>query len=212
MHTKADLITNLIRQAMSIIKKPTRAVILGGLFLVIPVILIIILVGHAVEIIGPLGKKVSSVLGIHSIFGAATLTVVCVFIILFFCYLAGMLIQFGFVQQWGKKMEQQLFLIVPSLQVLKYRLIDENQAAVKDTWKAILLRDGDFYLLAFITDEGDDKYMSVFIPDAPNMGGGEIRFLEKALCEYEPISMKIAMNALNSFGASGRPWDHIAKK
>ncbi|WP_330442650.1 hypothetical protein [Flavobacterium sp. C4GT6] len=196
---------------MSIIKKPTRAVILGGLFLVIPLVLILIIINHAIQILIPLGQKISDGLNIHSVFGAATLTVICVLLIIFLCYVAGMLIQIGLVRQWGKKMEQQLFLVVPSLQVLKYRLIDENRAGVEGAWKAILLKDGDFYLLAFITDKGDDKFMSVFIPDAPNMGGGEIRFVEKATCEYEPISMHVAMSALNSFGANGRPWKHIKK-
>ncbi|MFL9837137.1 hypothetical protein ABS768_06485 [Flavobacterium sp. ST-75] len=196
---------------MSIIKKPTRAVILGGLFLVIPLVLILIIINHAIQILIPLGQKISDVLNIHSVFGAATLTVICVLLIIFLCYVAGMLIQIGLVRQWGKKMEQQLFLIVPSLQVLKYKLIDENRAGLEGAWKAILLKDGDFYLLAFITDEGDDKFMSVFIPDAPNMGGGEIRFVEKSSCEYQPISMHVAMSTLNSFGATGRPWEHIKK-
>jgi len=96
--------------------------------------------------------------------------------------------------------------------VLKYRLIDEDKTIVDSVWRAILVRDGDFFLLGFVTDEGEDRFMSVFIPDAPNMGGGEIRFFEKHVCEYYPISMKNAMNALNTFGAKGKPWQFIENK
>ncbi len=202
-------VINLNTALMSFFKKSTQAVILGGIFLVIPVVLIIIVIKHALQLVRPVGKDVMATLNIHSVFGVATLTIVSLIIITLFCYVAGLLIQVGLVKQWSKKMEQHLFLIVPSLQVLKYRLIDENTTPAGTVWKAIMIRDGDFFLLGFITDEGDDKFMSVLIPDAPNMGGGEIRFIEKATSEYYPISMKSAMNTLNTFGAVGRPWEVI---
>lgn len=194
---------------MSFLKKSTQAVIIGGIFLVIPIVLIIIIIKHAVQLVGPVGKNVMLMLNIHSVFGAATLTIVCLLIIIFFCYLAGLFIRVGLVKQWSMKMEQHLFLFVPSLQVFKYRLLDEEKAPAGTVWKAIIIRDGDFFLLGFITDEGDDKFMSVLIPDAPSMGGGEIRFIDKSDCEYYPITMKTAMNTLNSFGANGRPWKAI---
>ena len=194
---------------MSIIKKPTRALLVGGLFLIIPIIILVILGKHAFAILTPLGRKIEQGLGITSLFGEATITIICLLLLLLFCYIAGMLLEVGLVSQWGRRMEEKLFLFVPSLQILKYRILGEEDAS-KSSWTAVLLHEENHYTLAFITNALTEDFLSIFIPESPHMDSGEIRFMKKEECVYTVVSMKAAMNAVISFGRDGKAWQSLA--
>ncbi|ETN94199.1 Uncharacterized membrane protein [Zhouia amylolytica] len=196
---------------MSVYKRPSRALILGGLFFVIPLIIFIFLINNAIHLLLPIGRKLIDLLNIHTIFGAATLTIVSVLLLLGLCYISGLLLEMGVVHQWSQKMEERLFTIFPSLQMLKYRLLDEEQDLTKDHWKAILLKEDQSYILAFITNETENGFLSLYIPDAPKMDAGEIRYLNKENCEFISIPMQNAMKALNTFGRDGELPSHIKK-
>ncbi|MDG3584044.1 hypothetical protein [Galbibacter pacificus] len=187
---------------MKIFNRSTNAVIIGGVFFLTPLLILIILISHALKLLFPIGRKLVDLLSIHSLFGAATVTIITVFILLLICYISGFLVQKGLVNDWGQKMEDRLFLLFPSMQMLKYRLLGDKPKAKhkrSENWKAILLQEELYYRVAFIT-ETKDNYYSIFIPDAPKLDAGEVRFFLIKNCRYIPISMKEAMKALNSFG------------
>ncbi|QLE00692.1 hypothetical protein HX109_03610 [Galbibacter sp. BG1] len=197
---------------MKFFNKSTNAVILGGIFFLIPLLLIILLITHALQLLLPIGRKIVELLHIHSLFGAATVTIVTILIIVLVCYLSGFLVQKGLVNDWGQKVEDKLFLFFPSLQILKYRLLGDklSQNNDSDNWKAILLKEDVYYRIAFIISEEKDV-LNIFIPDAPRMDAGEIRHFKMKDCEYVTISMKDAMNSLNSFGRDGQMGKYIGK-
>ncbi|MCM5662695.1 hypothetical protein [Galbibacter mesophilus] len=194
---------------MKFFNKSTNAIILGGIFFLIPLLVIILLVTHALQLLLPVGREIVKVLGIHSIFGAATVTIITLLFIILICYFAGFLVKKGLVNSWGQKVEDKLFLLLPSLQILKYRLLGDNPIKKDDdNWKAILLKEDIYHRIAFIIAE-NDGFLSIFIPDAPRMDAGEIRYFSSETCEYTPIAMKDAMNALNSFGRDGNLQNYI---
>ncbi|MEL4306642.1 hypothetical protein [Joostella sp. CR20] len=196
---------------MKIFNKSTNAIILGGIFFLIPLLLFIVLITHAIQLAMPLGRKLVEVFHIHSVFGAATVTIFTIAILVFICYLSGYLVQKGLVNDWGQKVEDKLFLFFPSLQILKYRLLgDKPVQESDDNWKSILLKEDNFYRIAFITSF-EKGFYSIFVPDAPRMDAGEIRFIAETEITFIPISMKDAMNSLNSFGRDGALEKYMVK-
>jgi uncharacterized membrane protein len=186
---------------MRILNKPTRSLVIGGLFFIIPVIIIIALGKEAIGILRPLGQTISHTLGVSTVFGKATISVICVLLLLFLCYLAGLLLKIGMVSDWGDKIEEKIFLFLPQLQIIKYRLTGED--AMQSVWTPILLKDEQFYVLVFVTSSLDEEVISIYIPESPKLDSGEIRFVRKADCEYHIITMKQAMDAVISFGKRG---------
>lgn len=194
---------------MSFVKKPTQAVIFGGLFFIIPFIILIFVIKMALKLLKPFGGKIDQYLGIHTILGEAAITIISLILLLFICYVAGLLLQRGLVKDWGGHVEEKLFLFFPSLQVLKYRLLGEEYGA-QSKWTGILLKEDDHYTLAFITNPITEPYLSIFIPEIPKMDAGEIRYMKKGECVYHTITMHSAMNAVISFGAKGNAWSVLA--
>jgi hypothetical protein len=186
---------------MSVLKKSTKSLIVGGVFLILPLLLIIMLGGKGVQILLPVGKKIVAYFHLSTLLGAAAVTVVCILLILLLCYAGGLLLAKGFGIKWSRSMEEKMFLVSPGLQMLKYRLLGDYPNPLYDRWEAVLLKDESAYNIAFITGRLEYGYLSIYIPDAPRMDAGEIRYVKESETDYLQISMKQAMDAINSFGA-----------
>lgn len=186
---------------MSILSAPTKSVILGGLFLIVPLIVMIIIGKNAIEILSPLGKNIGHRIGVSSVFGKATLSIICLFLLFFFCYLAGLLLRYSMVSKFGDSVEEKIFLFFPQLQILKYKIAGES--SMKSVWTPILMKEESHYVLVFVTCGLDEPVLSIFVPECPRLDSGEIRFMKNEDCVYEQISMKQAMDAVLSFGKKG---------
>lgn len=195
---------------MSILSAPTKSVIMGGLFLVVPLIVMIIIGKNAIEILSPLGKNIGHRIGVSSIFGKATLTIICLLLLLFFCYLAGLLLRYSMVSKFGDSVEEKIYLFFPQLQILKYKIAGES--SMKSVWTPILMKEENHYVLVFVTCSLDEPVLSIFVPECPRLDSGEIRYMKKEDCVYELISMKQAMDAVVSFGKKGNLKKEIERR
>ncbi|WP_228850389.1 DUF502 domain-containing protein [Aegicerativicinus sediminis] len=181
-----------------------RPLVIGGLFFLIPILLFIFLIRHTLAILKPMVSKFLVFLDIQTVIGAYTVTILTVFVLILIAYISGVLIKKGIIHNWNNDIENQLFMLFPSLQMMKYKYLkEEDQLGNNNYWKAILLKEDTYYVIAFITHKDETGNISVLIPDAPRMGGGEIRYYKDSECIYIPISMQAAMRALNSFGNKG---------
>jgi uncharacterized membrane protein len=185
---------------MSIFSQTTKTVILGGLFTILPLLAVIVLFNKGIQLLLPVGRKLVDMLDIHTLFGKATVSIICGFILILLCYISGMLVGKGLFRRWNNAIEEKLFLFFPGFQMLKYRLAGDQTEIWPAKWRAILLKDNQFYRVAFITDDSNPEYLSLYLPDAPRMDAGEIRMARADECEYLDITMAQAMNMLTQFG------------
>lgn len=195
---------------MTLFSQSTRTLLIGGLLFLIPVLLLIILTKKALQLFLPIGHKVATLIGIETLFGAATVTIVSIILLFVLCFLGGLLVQKSAFRQWSTKMEEQLFSLFPTFQMIKYQLINENNYTLENSWEPILLQDKKEFRIAFITDRSNAGYFSIFIPDAPRIESGELRYIPVEYCIYFPISMRQAMRALSGFG-KGLPLQKLTK-
>ena len=184
---------------MSILKSSTRSLVIGGVFFVLPILIIVVIGGKVIKLALPIGHWLSNTLGLHSIFGKTSVLIACLLIILIICLISGYLIQKGLMHKWSNQVEEKLFIHFPSLQMFKYRFLAEEDNSIYDFWQAILLKEENSYTIAFIT-ETSEEFMTLYIPDAPRLDAGEVRYVPKNSIEYHSITMKKAMESLYAFG------------
>lgn len=165
----------------------------------IPILLGIVLWKHFFNFLKPLAKTISKTFQLNSIFGSASVIIICVLIFILLCYLGGFLIEKGILKKWSAAFEKKLFVFFPSLQIIKFRLIGDQEKVINEFWQAIIFKEDNFYKIAFITDK-KDTYMAIYIPDAPKLDAGEVRFVEIKTFSYHTIGMKQAMSAIYNFG------------
>ncbi len=201
MYSNLLLVGNLtkITLFMSAFKKSARVLIFGGLFFMIPIIIGFVLFKHFYQILTPLAKRISHVFQLNSIFGSATLLIICILLFLIICFIGGYLIEKGILKKWSATFEKKLFVFFPSLQIIKFRLIGDQDTVINEFWQAILFKEDSYYKIAFITDT-QEKFLAIYIPDAPKLDAGEVRYVDIEMFEYYPIRMKQAMSAIYDFG------------
>ncbi|MBP1839452.1 hypothetical protein [Formosa algae] len=177
-----------------------RYVVTGTLFVVVPILILLILFGKALTILMPLAHALTHKFNLTTVLGPAAVLLVSSVLILLISFLSGYFIVNGFLKQWNNKFEATLFYHFPSFQMMKYRFISEADYKKQNFWQPILLKDDKLYNIAFITDKSQPKFISIYIPDAPKMDAGEVRYMLTKDCEYIPITMKEAMNGIRDFG------------
>lgn len=179
--------------------KSTTCSLIIGVFFMLPVLLIVVLATRIITVLKPLGSKIAQIFDLHSIFGQASVLIVSILLFLGICILCGYFIQKGIFKKWSNSIEEQLFIYFPSLQVLKYRMIENKANVINEFWQAILLEEEEHFNIAFITEKSD-LFLTLYIPDAPKIDAGEVRYVKRENINYYPISMHDAMLALYNFG------------
>ncbi|WP_066224580.1 hypothetical protein [Formosa haliotis] len=177
-----------------------RYVVTGTLFVVVPILIIIVLFGKALGILMPLGHTLTEKFHLTSFLGPAAVILVSCLILFIISLVCGYFVVNGFLKQWSNKYEATLFYHFPSFQMMKYRFIEEADYKKQNFWQPILLKEDNAFRIAFITDNSQPNFFSIYVPDAPKMDAGEVRYMLVSDCEYIPITMKQAMNGLRNFG------------
>lgn len=78
-------------------------------------------------------------------------------------------------------------------------MIKNQGSVINEFWQATLIEEEDSFRIAFITDESED-FVTLYIPDAPKIDAGEVRYMKKEKLTHYPISMRDAMGTLYNFG------------
>ena len=184
---------------MKIVSSTTRHILAGGVLFMIPLTILIILVGKILQLLRPLSERIEPIFGSHTILGVTSITIIGLTLMIFFCYLSGILLKKGIINFWGPKMELTLFRLFPSLQIMKFIMLPEED--LKDlAWRPILHQEDNEYRVAFITDDSQPEYYAIFIPDAPRMDAGEVRYIPKEGMKVKEISRKEAFSAIYNYG------------
>lgn len=184
---------------MTYFNKSFRALTFGGLFFIIPIVMIVLVGKQVYGVLHPIGNLLSEEFGLHSLFGKSSVLIVTIILFLFICFLAGLLIEKGLVKNWSASFEKKLFVVLPSLQMFKFRLIGDKNTVINEIWQGVIFKEDTCYRIGFITEK-KASYSAVYVPDAPKIDAGEVRYMINCEFEYYPISMKDAMAAIYNFG------------
>jgi len=184
---------------MNILSAATRKIIAGGILFIIPLAVLFMLIERILKIIRPLSETIEPVFGKHSILGITSVTIIGFVLFILLCYISGLLIHKGLISFWGPRMELALFRLFPALQMFKFMHLPEEELKPMP-WKPFLLSEGDYKRIAFVTDDSQDDYVAIFIPDAPHMDAGEVRYVPRKGFEAEFIPVKAAFSAIHNYG------------
>jgi uncharacterized membrane protein len=182
-----------------------KTTITGGIIFLLPLLLIVILLGKAFSLLRPLLQRAVTSLHIETFFGATLLTVLTILVIALLCFAAGLLIHLEKVKRIGKATEELVLRFVPGFAYLKTLAGEQINEDNRSHWKAVLLEDGDSWVIAFIVDENINGYSTVFIPESPRGDSGNSKTMLTSTLHYHAITTREALNGLRHYGAGLLP-------
>jgi uncharacterized membrane protein len=182
-----------------------KTAIIGGFLVLLPVVVVLVLIGIAVNsvvhIIGPLAAKMP----MRTIGGFAGVTLLAVLLVLAFCFLAGLLVQLRLgrlVQDW---LEHHLLQRLPGYTMIKSLTRQVmGREGVEFTPALVDLYGSESRVVGLIIEELPDGRLTIFVPMSPTSTLGQVYILPTARVEKLPVRFLNVVNSLSQWGMESK--------
>ena len=183
---------------MKTLSRFVRTVLLGAVFLLLPVVLIGILVEQAVSMAGPVVRPLAARITAGA--GGSTKTLLAVALLLLVCFLAGLVLQTSAVRKGLEKLEASVLSEVPGFEYVKASIENGFRIEKRRVYPVVLARMDDAWQLAFLVERLAGGLSAVFVPDVPTPNAGAVYFLPPERVRALDVPQPAALKCLKRFG------------
>jgi len=177
-----------------------KATIVGGLLFLVPVVLIIVVLGHAMRLAVTVAQPISEHLQLDSVGGAGVITVLAVLVLVFVSVVAGI----GARTNAGKRItlwfEDSLLGGIPQYQMVKSLTEGLAQVESSKSVKPVLVSGDGGWQIGYLLESLENGWVVVLLPQAPTPMSGNIMYLPADRLRPLPISMIQAMAIVKRMG------------
>lgn len=181
-----------------------RTTITGGVLLLLPLILLVIIFSKAYTILHKLSAPISEKLP-EIIFGFDGSNLIAIFLLIFLCFMSGLLFRSRLVKGWIQKIEDNILVNFPGYALMKSITAGAVGKQSDTDMTPILIHEDDSWSLAFLVEKGE-KFSTVFIPEAPRHDSGEVKIMPTDRIEKLDISVHKFTQIIKTFGKGANQW------
>ncbi|WP_026969901.1 hypothetical protein [Algoriphagus terrigena] len=172
----------------------------GGIFFLLPLVIVIVLLKKAVELILPLSHLIREHLPFHLPLSAMTLSVVLLTMI---CFGAGWVARLGVSQKLILLLEENFLVLFPGYQLMKNSLESKVGLDSEKEYPVVLVPI-DGWMIAFLVEELNEKEVMVFVPSAPSSWEGSLVIFEKSQIKASNLSPSDLMSIMKTLGVGSK--------
>jgi uncharacterized membrane protein len=156
-----------------------KTTLVGGLFFIIPIVLLIYLVGKVIgifrQIIAPISEKIDI-----SLFGGETTSrILATILLLLLCFIAGLVARRKKTSPIKDWVEDNIFSNIPGYTLLKGMTETAVGFDSKNLKEVVLVNIEEVWQIGFLMEQIDEDISVVFIPGAPNPMAGDVVFVKQ---------------------------------
>ena len=178
-----------------------KSIAIGGLLFIIPLTVAVVVIGKVMGVLEAVAEPMADFLPTDTILGFGLAQVIAVALLLFVCFVAGLIARSAIGQLVGGKVEGILLAAVPGYAVLKglveQVLKSQEQAA---QFKPVLVPVRGGLRPAFEVERLPSGEVVVFHPSSPNVWSGFVSYLEPA--QVRPLELGVGemLHSLEQMG------------
>ena len=191
---------------MEKIKSFLRTTVFGGFLVVLPIIVLIFVLGWLYDFLTDKIRPITNILIETARFSEVVAAIVAVAVILVLFFIVGLIVQTRLGRYVVHIMEERILKRIPLYKIIKETVI-QLFGGEKIIFKSVaLIRpfNNETMITAFITDESDNGYTTVFVPSAPAPTGGYIYHLKNEYVIKIDYPVEQAMKTVLSLGAGSK--------
>jgi uncharacterized membrane protein len=163
---------------MALSLKPMTTTLIGGVVFLLPLIVVLAVVGHALQIavqaVTPLVQAVPQL----QAGGIALVTVAAVLLLIALCYGAGVLARAAFGRRLSTGFEDKLTTVYPRYHVIKAMSQNLHGALGQQLLRPVLLSFDDQQQLGYDIERLADGRAVVFVPGSPDAWSGNVLLVD----------------------------------
>ena len=181
-----------------------KTTIVGGLLFLIPLVLIVVLIGKALDFLHKIVAPLAARLPLYGMDAAIVAGWIAVGLLLLLAFLAGLVAKTGLGQGLRRVLENLVLKKIPGYTLLKGMTESPVDSADSKIQVAMANID-DAWLLAFIMEELDEGLLTVFVPSAPTPVAGSLYYLkEEQVKRVQGVSVRDAVTCIMQLGVGSR--------
>ena len=174
--------------------------VVGGLFIVVPVYLAVLLLLKGMKSVGGVVRPIAALVP-DWIPAENLLSLVAVLVV---CFLVGIAVRTRAGRALRERMEKLFFERLPGYSLLRsltHRLAGDGE---ENTWKPVLVELEDALVPAFIIEELPDGRFTIFVPSVPTPLAGAVYVLSPERVHILDIPFTQAVSSISRWGAGSK--------
>lgn len=175
--------------------------VVGGIVFLLPVVLVLALLKHALDLVeAPVGRLLA-ILGVPvGSGGLALVTAVAVLTLLLVCFAAGLIAKTSAASAAVHWLEDALLSRVPAYQMLKSATADLTGIVGESDVEVVLREAEGGWQLGFVMERFDDGWCTLLLPEAPNAISGSIVYVRGETLRRVDVTVAQAMKVVKRGG------------
>jgi len=159
------------------IKEFLKTTIVGGIVFLVPLILLILVLRHAMTFAGKIAGPIAALFPEHKVAGVAVATIIAALVLLLLSFVAGLFARTSFGHNLARWLEDSLLGNLPQYRMVK--TMAEGLAQVEDSQNlrpALVSIEGGWQL-GYLLEEVHAGWVAVFLPQSPTPMSGNVMYM-----------------------------------
>ena len=187
-------------QPGSALLKLLKATIVGGLLFLLPLILVVLLLGHAMKLAAKVAHPISQMVGLQSLLGPAGEEAFAILILVVISIIAGIVASTALGKALMRWTENSFLGGLPQYRLMKTMAEGLAQIETADGASPALINIEDGWQLGYSLEQLQNGWVAVFVPQSPTPMSGNIIYLPAQRVRLLNIPMMEAMGIVKSMG------------
>ncbi len=178
-----------------------KATVIGGVFFLIPLAIVLMLIGKLVGVMRGVASSLSPLLSVDTPMGTIVLNLLALFVILGFCFLAGLAAQRVTAKKIVGKLETTLLAALPGYAFVKGFADSMRQSdEMSESFVPVAVNFDDYSQLAFEIEREPNGQVAVYLPSAPNPWSGTVVYVTHDRVKRLSVSLSEALKNIRMLG------------
>ncbi len=181
-----------------------RTTLAGGVLFLLPIIVMLLLLGKAMDIVQKLVRPLAERLPVESVVGLDAPKLLAVVLLIFFCFIAGVLARSAAARKTTNWLESAILSNIPGYEILKTisgNLLGSDEGQQRPV---VLARIEDSWQIGFIFEQLDADYLAVFVPGTPDPKSGAVYLMGEDRVRRTDIPFREAYRCVKRYGLGAR--------
>jgi uncharacterized membrane protein len=186
---------------MKALKEFIKTTIVGGIVFLVPLILMVLVLRHAMEFAGKIAGPIAALFPEHRIAGVALATIIAALVLLLLSFVAGLLARTDVGRNLGRWLEDSLLGNLPQYRMVKTMAEGLAQVENSQNLRPALVSIEGGWQLCYLLEEVRAGWVAVFLPQSPTPMSGTVMYMPAE--RVRPLDMPIgeAMLLVKRLGA-----------
>ena len=179
-----------------------RTTAIGGLFFLLPLIVLGALIGQLVPVIMAVSKSLAEFLPLKTPAGISLLVGISILLILLICFVAGVFARRSIGMRLGAWFEKNIGLMFPRYTIIKEQMRGSiGGSDLRPEMKPILIQFHDCQRIGFEVERTGEDWIAVFLPGSPDAWTGSVAIVKPE--QVRPLHSEF-WDTILVFGELGR--------